>query len=112
MVHKGVMPKPIVAMVYAAAAAAALAGCPSLSALECQGTACAEAGATGGGGAEAGGVTGVACGTGGVCHAPKEECCSPAEKPLTCVASLQCNGGSDIFCDDPSQCGGAPCWLC
>jgi hypothetical protein len=106
------MPQPIVAWAWAwaALAGAALAGCPSLSALECQGAACVDGG--GGGGVEAGGARGIACGGGSACAAPQDECCVPSSGPPSCVVALQCSGGTDVFCDDPSQCGGAPCWLC
>jgi hypothetical protein len=105
------MPKAIVAMaaaaIVAAVAAAVLAGCPSLSALECQGTAaaCADGGGSG--------IAGIACGTGDLlCAAPAQECCITEQNAPACVAAFQCSGGTDIFCDDPSQCGGAPCYLC
>ena len=88
---------------------AALEGCPSLSALECQGAGCQDGG---GGGEAAVGAGGIACGGGTTCRAPQEECCARLQGSPTCVPALSCNGGSDIFCDDPAQCGGAPCWLC
>jgi len=107
------MPKPIVALLAATTAALVLAisGCPSLSALECQGAACNEEAGADAGGEGATGARGVACGGGSTCASPREECCFRSQA-LSCVAAQQCTGGSDIFCDDPSQCGGGPCWLC
>ena len=105
------MPKRSIALAWAGViSAAALAGCPSLSALECQGAACLDA--QGGAGGDGGGARGVACGAGVTCAAPQEECCTRFQAAPACVAALQCGGGTDLFCDDPSQCGGAPCWLC
>ena len=109
------MPKRTLAVAWAALTAAALlaaagvVGCPSLSALECQGASCADGGAAGGDG---GGVRGIACGAGSSCAPPGQECCLAAQGAASCVVAQSCNGGSDIFCDDPSQCAGAPCFLC
>jgi hypothetical protein len=106
------MLKPTIAAWAAAAlAGVALAGCPSLSALECQGASCDDGGTSGGGDAGPGGVRGLACGGGTTCQAPREECCISAQSVASCTTQ-GCNGGSDVYCDDPSQCGGAPCWLC
>jgi hypothetical protein len=107
------MPKPSIALAALASAAgvsaALLGGCPSLSALECQGGACVDAAP---GGEPDGPARGIGCGGGTTCTAPAEECCAREQGTPACVTALQCGGGSDIFCDDPSQCGGAPCWLC
>jgi hypothetical protein len=106
------MPKLIVASAGAAVGALAAAlflGCPSLSALECQGSGC---GSPSEGGAGAGSALDIGCGPAGSCGAPSEECCLTFQKAPACVAALQCTGGTDIFCDDSAQCGGAPCWLC
>ncbi len=79
MVHKSGMPKPIVALILASTAAGlvvGLIGCPSLSALECQGAACADGG---GGASDAGGALGIGCGGGTSCVVPAQECCIPSQ---------------------------------
>jgi hypothetical protein len=101
--------------VVAGTLAAATAGCPSLDALECHGGACGDAaagtdGASGDSGPSSGGIY---CGAGGPCTPPTNECCFEYTTSSTsCKATFSCNG-SDIFCDDPSQCaGGSTCWIC
>jgi hypothetical protein len=49
------------------------------------------------------------------CQSSAGECCYGADggDTLSCVASGDCPGGTDILCDRPSQCGpGGTCLLC
>jgi hypothetical protein len=104
-----------------ACAALASAGCPSLDALECHGTSCADAaagdGTTGGDAyalseAAAGPDAGIFCGPSEACVPPGNECCVTDDAGPSCTPVTGC-GGTDIFCDDPSQCpGGGTCWIC
>jgi hypothetical protein len=101
--------------VLACAATVSITGCPSLDALECHGSACTDGstvadGATG----EAGSPTnGILCGGGTRCTPAAQECCFEGTSGTqSCAATFVCSG-SDIFCDDPSQCpGGGTCWIC
>jgi hypothetical protein len=109
--------------------AAGALGCPSLAALECQGSGCADAASDGrpvgvdasarDAGADAAaetseaGAQGIRCADGGVfCEPTSQECC--VRQGSSCVARVanSCSMGTDIFCDDPSQCAGDPCWIC
>ena len=108
------------ARLFAAAwAALACAGCPSLDALECHGSACGDGAAADASQADSPAVDGadgndgatIYCGASS-CTPPGSECCL-ANGQTSCVSLNGCNGGSDIFCDDPSQCpGGGTCWIC
>jgi hypothetical protein len=102
-------------MLALACAALGSAGCPSLDALECQGAACTD-GATAADGANGdGGPTGagIFCGGDPACTPGAQECCLRPDGTTSCVATGTCSNGSDIFCDDPSQCpGGGTCWIC
>jgi hypothetical protein len=94
----------------AAAAAFACAGCPSLDALECHGSGCEDGSVA----SEAGSPsTGIFCGSGTSCTPATQQCCLLSSGATACVPTSSCAGGSDIFCDDPSQCpGGGTCWIC
>jgi hypothetical protein len=96
------------------AAGLAGVGCPSLDALECHGSACAD-GSVGGDGAagDTGSPSGIFCGGGSSCNPAIQECCVGASGSTTCITPSTCSGGTDIFCDDPSQCpNGGTCWIC
>jgi hypothetical protein len=42
-----------------------------------------------------------------------DECCLAPGGATSCTSIFGCDGGSDIFCDDPSQCpDGGACWIC
>jgi hypothetical protein len=116
--------RTLAAAVAAAAAGLASAGCPSLDALECHGAGC-EDGSAAGDGAAAEGAGGdgsaaesgspqaqILCGGGAWCTPPHDECCLDQSGSTACTSINGCSG-SDIFCDDPSQCpGGGTCWIC
>jgi hypothetical protein len=87
-----------------------VASCADLGALVCQGDSCLDAS---GESAGDGGVPGVACGRDSLCDPQSQECCVATGGATTCTSRSACNGGTDIFCDDPRQCsGGGPCWIC
>lgn len=105
--------------IAALASSLACAGCPSLDALECHGGACDDAAAVDGaaseGGATEGGSSsgGIFCGAGAAtCKPPANECCFQPGGSTACTSLFGCTG-SDVFCDDPSQCtDGGACWIC
>jgi hypothetical protein len=96
-----------------------IAGCPSLDALECHGSACEDASAAADAPSDAPSEAsaaydaGVFCGPGvPTCTAGPDECCLDNSGQTSCTSVSSCTG-TDIFCDDPSQCpGGEPCWIC
>ena len=56
----------------------------------------------------------IGCGAGIPCTAGSEECCLSSGESLSCVstsASDPCPNGTDILCDDPSDCPGLVCCL-
>jgi hypothetical protein len=96
--------------IAAICAALASTGCPSLDALECHGTGCTDASAADGATVQRDAST-IFCGASS-CAPPAYECCFENAQ-TSCVSTDSCNGGSDIFCDDPSQCpDGGSCWIC
>ena len=100
-------------LVVATACLAALAGCANLGALD-SGDASAAASADGSAadGGD-GGTQGVFCPPDPPCAAPMQECCLASNGSTSCVTTGACAGGSDIYCDDPGQCGdGGTCWVC
>ena len=103
-------------IVALACAALASAGCPSLDALECHDAGCEDAGTTvdGPGPESAPPSTTIFCGGSARCTpATGQECCLATSGATSCVSTTMCGNGSDIFCDDPSQCpGGGTCWIC
>ncbi|HEY8041142.1 MAG TPA: hypothetical protein VIF15_15150 [Polyangiaceae bacterium] len=117
-------PAPVLAAALALASSLGAIGCASLSALECQGDACndgaavdsaadAIADAAGDATTDAGAADGIFCGQGAFCPARSQECCLPGNGPPSCTTLSGCHLGTDIFCDDPSQCpGGGTCWIC
>jgi hypothetical protein len=113
------------ARTLALACSLACTGCPSLDALECHGASCDDAAVPGEGGvadvaaSDTGGGEGGAshdrifCGAGAAtCVPPADECCLENSGGTACTSIFSCNG-SDVFCDDPSQCpDGGACWIC
>jgi hypothetical protein len=76
----------------------------------------ADAGTSEGGSSEGdggGATSGIRCAQGGTaCTAGPQECCEASNGSLSCIsASGGCNQGTDIFCDEPSQCGGQACCI-
>jgi hypothetical protein len=100
------------------AACIACAACASVLGVDKTYTLGAADGGPGEGGAnegDGGGATsGIRCAQGGPsCIAGPQECCEASNGSLSCIsASEGCNqGGTDIFCDEPSQCGGQACCI-
>ncbi len=93
------------------AIALALAGCANLGELTCSG-ACSDA-STEAGPTTEGGAPEIACGDAGACDPTSQQCCIASNGSPGCVPISGCNGGSDLFCDDPRQCpNGGTCWVC
>jgi hypothetical protein len=56
----------------------------------------------------------IRCAPGSPCTAGTQECCLAGDGGLSCTsptASDPCPNGTDIVCDDPSDCPGAACCL-
>lgn len=109
-----ILARGLAATAAVAVAGLAGAGCPSLDALECHGAACADGLADDGGVVSESGATHdrIFCGGDTTC-ARTEECCFAAAGGTSCTSTSGCGNGTDIFCDDPSQCpGGSACWIC
>lgn len=90
----------------------ATASCANLGALLCQGDGCSDASADSSIAAGDGAAPGIGCGAAGTCGPPAQECCIEPGGAPACVGAQTCSGGSDVFCDDPRQCSGGPCWIC
>jgi hypothetical protein len=99
------------------AACIALGACASMLGVDKTYTLGAADGGTGEGGVsegDGGGATsGIRCAQGGpTCTAGPQECCYASDMSLSCIsASKGCNDGTDIFCDEPSQCSGEACCI-
>jgi hypothetical protein len=56
----------------------------------------------------------IRCAPGSPCTAVTQECCLAGDGGLSCTsptATNPCPSGTDILCDDPSDCPGAACCL-
>lgn len=59
-------------------------------------------------------ATPIRCAAGAPCSAPAQECCLAGDGGLACVSTAlsdPCPNGTDIPCDDPSDCAGGVCCL-
>jgi hypothetical protein len=100
--------------VLLALACVALGACASVLGLDKTYTLGAPDGGTSEGGtsdsgpreSDDGGASGIRCSQGGpTCTPESQECCFASDKSLSCIsASKGCTNGTDIDCDQPSQC--------
>jgi hypothetical protein len=97
-----------------AVACALTAGCASVLGVDKQYALADSGGDAGVGSGDSAVTTGIRCAPGNPCQPGSEECCFGANHDLSCASTAlsdPCPNGTDLVCDDPSDCASGVCCM-